>query len=153
MVYVDAFQAREFCRWLGGYLPTSEQWERAARGLDGRQWPWLDNGGPLEHANLYRLDAPSPSTMKAKDLPSGASPEGILNLVGNVWEWTRTQVISQDEGASYLPEIWNGIDSQEDLVIRGGSGGFQIFRITEVGRVSPKDSGKFIGFRCILPKD
>jgi conflict system STAND superfamily ATPase/sulfatase-modifying factor enzyme 1 len=153
VVYVNAFQAREFCHWLGGDLPTSVQWERAARGLEGRQWPWPGNGDPLDRANLYREDRLSNDTVKAKDFSSGATPEGILNLVGNVWEWTGTKLISHDNDTYYSLENWDGSESKVNLVLRGGSWGHPIFRITEVGSISPTDSDTFIGFRCILLKN
>ena len=152
VVYVNAFQASEFCRWLAGDLPTSEQWERAARGLDGRPWPWLAGDLSADRANSYFPDSPPDGALKARDFPSGATPEGVLNLVGNVWEWTRTQLVPHDDGADYSSLVWDGVDREAALVMRGGSWGFEMTRITEVQIASSEENfSEFLGFRCILP--
>jgi len=148
VVGITAFQAREFCMWLGGDLPTTEQWERAARGLNGRPWPWLSSDLTPDRANLYTPDGPGGLT-KASDYPLGASPEGILNLVGNVWEWTRTVLFTQDEGATFTLENWNGVDTQVTIAVRGGSWGYQMGRITETQFNLPGDFSEYIGFRCV----
>lgn len=148
VVGITALQAREFCMWLGGDLPTSEQWERAARGLNGRPWPWLSNDLTPDRANLYDPNGQG-DLANANDYPLGASPEGILNLVGNVWEWTRTVLFTQDEGATFILENWNGIDTQVTISVRGGSWGYQMNRITETQFNLPGDFSEFIGFRCV----
>ena len=151
VVGVNAFQSQEFCHWLGGDIPTSEQWERAARGLHGRPWPWLDENLTPDRANLYQLDGSS-ELAPAKDFPAGASPEGILNLVGNAAEWTRTVLFTQDDGETFSLENWNGAESQVALAVRGGSWGFQMSRITESQLNLPGDFGVFTGFRCAITK-
>lgn len=148
IVGVSAFDARQFCIWLGGDLPTSFQWERAARGLHGRSWPWQGSDLTPDLANLY----PSEGLMNANDFPNGRSPEGVLNLVGNVAEWTRTQMITKDDGASFLPELWNGIDKDIALTLRGGSWGLQMSRITDSQIAIPENYSEFIGFRCAISK-
>jgi len=97
VVGITTFEARNFCLWLGGDLPTSTQWERAARGLHGRTWPWQGDDLTPELANLY----PSDGIVSVSEFQGGISPEGVLNLVGNVAEWTRTQLITKDEGTSF----------------------------------------------------
>ncbi|MBX3167284.1 MAG: SUMF1/EgtB/PvdO family nonheme iron enzyme [Candidatus Eremiobacteraeota bacterium] len=86
-VNVSCEEAGEYARWLGKRLPSEEQWEKAARGPDGRLFPWGDewdgervNSAESGRRFLTPVDA----------FPAGASPYGCLNMAGNVWEWTTT---------------------------------------------------------------
>ncbi len=95
---VNAYQASQFCRWLGRRLPSAAEWERAARGTDGRAWPWGGEDAPDASRVNMALDAPDaplrPAAAVAVDDPAyagGATPEGILHLLGNVMEWTATE--------------------------------------------------------------
>lgn len=91
---VNFFDAKAFSEWAGLDLPTEEQWERAARGDDGRIYPWgNESPGPYPDPRCHWSggsgeppDGPSP----VFDRPDGASPFGCLDKVGNVWEWTRS---------------------------------------------------------------
>jgi len=90
---VDWYDARAFCAFAGGRLPSEDEWEKAARGSDGREFPW---GGELdcEHANWGNFENEGPCAGKnpgrpvvAGGYPKGASPFGALDMAGNVWEW------------------------------------------------------------------
>jgi len=153
VVYVTASQAREFCQWLGGDLPTSQQWERAARGLEGRLWPWGDDSPTPDRANIYTRETKSRGIMKAKDFSSGATPEGIRNLVGNVWEWTLTPAIHQDNSNSDLLKVWDGTNNDVRLFERGGGFGFAMKRITQAKTAVPENYDESLGFRCVKPGD
>ena len=81
MVLVNWDDARAYCKWAGGDLPTEAQWEKAARGTDGRRFPW----GDRFQAN--RLCTNTQQTAPVGSFPTGASPYGCLDMAGNVYQW------------------------------------------------------------------
>ncbi|MCX6358241.1 MAG: SUMF1/EgtB/PvdO family nonheme iron enzyme [Armatimonadetes bacterium] len=81
MVNVSWNDAQDFCEWSGLALPTEEQWEKAARGTDGREYPWGNNW------DARRCVCNAESTAPVGSKPSCASPYGCLDMAGNAWEW------------------------------------------------------------------
>ena len=91
VVQVNWHDAKSFCIWAGLVLPTEEQWEKAARGTDGRVWPWGDELPTSEHCNFKNNVGDTTPVGKYKY--KGGSPYGCVDMAGNVWEWTASWYI------------------------------------------------------------
>ena len=102
MVYLDFDEMEQFCAWDGGRLPTEAEWERAARGADGRTYPWGEETG-CEYANWAGCG--SGGSVPAGSYPLGASPFGILDLIGNVAEVTRDVFVRGGRYDVYSPPL------------------------------------------------
>ncbi|MBD8506775.1 ergothioneine biosynthesis protein EgtB [Hoyosella sp. G463] len=125
VMHVCFHEAEAFARWAGARLPTEHEWEKAAR-FDpatgrSRRYPWGDANPTAEHANLgQRHVRPAP----VGAYPAGASPLGVQQLIGDVWEWTSSHFLPYP-GFRFFPyaeysEVFFGPDHR---VLRGGSFG------------------------------
>jgi len=107
VVNVTLYQANAYCRWLGQRLPTQYEWERAAHGPDGNFWPWGNTDPTPETVNMPWGDYEPSGLISVDSNPEGVSPEGIYNLIGNVWEWTSTFIV--ENRTDYDPtRFWDG---------------------------------------------
>lgn len=131
-------EARQFAKWAGKRLPSEVEWEYAARGTDRRLYPWGDEWKP-DRANTERGAAGLP--MAVGSFPNGASPFGLLDMCGNVWEWTADDLTSYETPTSSL-----GMGK----VIRGGAYDVPRTRASTTyrGVVLPANRYDKTGFRC-----
>lgn len=109
VVLVSWHDAKAFCEWAGLLLPTEEQWEKAARGTGGREWPWGNEW--VEHRANTSEAGIKDTTPVGKYSPQGDSPSGCADMAGNVWEWTdswydETQRGRVLRGGSWLSNQW-----------------------------------------------
>lgn len=163
VVGVTWYEARAYCNWLSERLsttvrlPTEAEWERAARGRDGRTWPW---GSDWEENRINTRETELKQTSPVGILPGGDSPDGVADVAGNVWEWTLslwgTDWRRPDYEYPYDPEDGREDSSPGDevrRVVRGGSW-FSLrgrARCASRRRFTPHNSGRNHGFRCVSP--
>ncbi|MDD5598368.1 MAG: SUMF1/EgtB/PvdO family nonheme iron enzyme [Victivallaceae bacterium] len=137
VVGVTLKDAELYAAWKGKRLPTSEEWEKASRGLDGRTWPWskrelpfgMDSGGVFDFlaSQKSQINLSSKGVLPVGTCPKDRSPYGVYDMGGNVSEWTSSQSI-----------------------VKGGSwrDGAIEARCAFVRRLPSEEAYDFVGFRC-----
>jgi eukaryotic-like serine/threonine-protein kinase len=161
IVWVSWDDAAAYAAWAQAALPTEAQWEKAARGTDGRAYPWGNDWDParLQHTVGH---ANAPQALPVGSFPTGASPYGCLDMAGNVWEWCADWYDPQYY--RHMPDR-NPTGPKDPIypnepirVVRGGGWNNDvpgIFRVTYRGNFdydppTQSNSDGFVGFRCVV---
>ena len=143
---VSAYEAEAYCAWLGSVkgklirLPTEEEWELAARGDDGRPFPW---GEEFDSILANTAEHENGDVMDAATLPGDISPFGVMDMCGNVQQWT-SSVYTPIEGEAYPPGPLR--------VARGGSFNDTLYgsRTSYRRAYPPGYFYPFLGFRVVV---
>jgi formylglycine-generating enzyme required for sulfatase activity len=150
MVNVNWEFACGYARWAGAELPTEAQWEFAARGPEACEYPWGSSWEPERCHNSVVTKAGS--VARVGSYPQGASALGILDMAGNVWEWTVDWY--EETYYTFSPQVDPaGPSHGTQRVLRGGSWGNETphdYRTRTRVACDPAVRGDSIGFRCIV---
>jgi formylglycine-generating enzyme required for sulfatase activity len=156
VVSVSWFQAAAYCVFIDARLPSEAEWEKAARGTDGRTYPWNGDEIDCSYANYSQYDLDTQiwhdcigETTKVGSYEKGVSPYGAFDMAGNVWEWTADWYDAEYYSTSPTSNP-TGPESGDFRVLRGGSwDSVEVsVRTSSRNRSDPSNAYNFLDFRC-----
>jgi formylglycine-generating enzyme required for sulfatase activity len=148
VVGVDWWDSYAYAAWAGKRLPTEAEWEKAARGTDGRIWPW---GNQWDKSQCNTSDGGPGVTTPVGRYPQGVSPYGCHDMAGNVWEWC-ADWFAEDYYRRGPLRNPTGPERGSARVLRGGAWSFVPWyaRCADRSRLAPASWFLCWGFRCAL---
>jgi serine/threonine-protein kinase len=153
VVNVSYFEAHAFAHWAGKRLPTALEWEKAARGTDGRRFPWGDARDPSQASVRDNTQLSRPRLMPADSMPEGASPYQALNMAGNVWEFVDEKPAPTPAAVQAFAHLLQPPPTSDEpwTGIRGGSYDLPLLdeALWDDNIIPARHRSYNIGFRCV----
>lgn len=145
IVNVSWSDARAYAEWAGGQLPTEAQWEKAARGIDGRYYSWGDEWDSTKCNNSHHT-----MRIPVGSNPQDKSPYGVMDMTGNVSQWCADWYSNNYYNISPRNNP-TGPSNGAERVVRGGGGanGYWLARVSHREYFPPNVRGYGLGFRCV----
>jgi formylglycine-generating enzyme required for sulfatase activity len=149
IVNISRYDAEAYCKWARVSLPTEAQWEKAARGTEGRAFPW---GQKWDEAKMVNKSTSNGKTSPVGSYPESSSPYGVMDMAGNAWEWVADGYDEKFYTRGVKTNPFNSPVPSGKGVIRGGSWNnaeMAQFRVANRCWFYPDNGYTVNGFRCV----